>query len=274
MANDLARPDALVALDRYPLDDLAAAGTIIADARAQLSDRGAAELPGFVHPEGVARLADDAESLAGRSHPSEGVGTAYLDIPDFDLPEDHPRRWFGHYGVRAVAYDLIPYASPLRWLYEWDPLVAFLEAVLDRGPIYRYADPFGALNLAVMEAGDELQWHFDQADFVVSVAIQDAEEGGDFEVAPLIRGRGDERYDDVAAVLAGDRSRVVRLPMTPGTLLIFEGRYSLHRVSPIAGPARRHVGLMAYDTQPGVLGSDLLRMNRYGRTEAFPEPPA
>ena len=38
------------------------------------------------------------------------------------------------------------------------------------------------------------------------------------------------------AARAGRRPRrVVTLPMTPGTLLIFEGRHSLHRVSPIEG---------------------------------------
>ena len=35
-----------------------------------------------------------------------------------------------------------------------------------------------------MGQGDELQWHFDQTDFVVSLAIRDAEVGGDFEVVP------------------------------------------------------------------------------------------
>ena len=49
--------------------------------------------------------------------------------------------------------------------------------VLDRGTLHRYADPCGALNLAVMGDGDELQWHFDQTDFVVSLAIQPAERG-------------------------------------------------------------------------------------------------
>jgi hypothetical protein len=61
--------------------------------------------------------------------------------------------------------------------------------------------------------------------------------------------------------------------MTPGTLLIFEGRYSLHRVSPVHGPTARHVGLLAYDTKPGTTGSDLLRMDRYGRTVPLAEPP-
>jgi hypothetical protein len=148
-----------------------------------------------------------------------------------------------------------------------------IEAVLERGRIYRYADPFGALNLAVMGEGDQLQWHFDQTDFVVSLAVQSAEHGGDFEVVPRIRSAQDERYDDVAAVLSGDRTRVETLPMRPGTLLVFEGRHSLHRVSPVEGSRWRHVGLLAYDTKPGTMGSDLLRADRYGRTEAFATPP-
>ena len=87
-----------------------------------------------------------------------------------------------------------------------------------------------------MGEGDQLQWHFDQTDFVVSLAIQSAERGGDFEVVPRIRSAGDERYDDVAAVLAGrPRPGWRHCPMRPGTLLVFEGRHSLHRVSPIGG---------------------------------------
>ncbi len=172
--------------------------------------------------------------------------------------------------MRAVAYDITPVGSPLRRLYEWDPLTNLIEGALDRGPIFRYMDPFGALNLAVMGEGDQLQWHFDQTDFVVSLAIQSAEAGGDFEVVPRIRSAKDECYDEVASVLAGDLSRVETLPMTPGTLLIFEGRNSLHRVSPVSGSRWRHVGLLAYDTKPGTVGSDLLRADRYGRTEAFP----
>jgi hypothetical protein len=62
--------------------------------------------------------------------------------------------------------------------------------------------------------------------------------------------------------------------MRAGTLLVFEGRHSLHRVSPVHGPRWRHVGLLAYDTKPGTMGSDVLRADRYGRTEPFATPPA
>jgi hypothetical protein len=268
-------PATLVDLERYPV---LTPGTpkydeVVAGARRQLRDTGAAELTGFIAAEALPALIADADELAPRAHRSGGQGTAYLEFPDFSLPADHPRLRFADYAVRAVPYDIMPRTSLLRVLYEWDPMKDLLEAVLERGAIYRYADPFGALNLAVMGSGDQLQWHFDQTDFVVSLAIQSAESGGDFEVATRIRRAGDERYDAVAQVLDGHGSQVERLAMTAGTLLIFEGRYSLHRVSPVEGSRWRHVGLLAYDTQPGTVGSDLLRADRYGRTEPFAEPP-
>ncbi len=268
--------DECVDLDRYPVlePEGAALAAVVAGARTQLRDTGAVELAGFLAPSGVSALVADADALAPRAHHSAGEGTAYLEFPDFSLPEDHPRLTWGHYAVGAVPYDLMPATSLLRRLYEWEPLRALVEAVLDRGPVYPYADPFGALNLAVMHEGDELQWHFDQTDFVVSLAIQTADHGGHFEVFPRIRSADDERYDDVAAALAGVRDDVVTLPMVPGTLLIFEGRHSLHRVSPVGSGRARHVGLLAYDTAPGTLGSDLLRQDRYGRTEPFATPPA
>jgi hypothetical protein len=55
--------------------------------------------------------------------------------------------------------------------------------------------------------------------------------------------------------------------MTPGTLMVFEGRRSLHRVTPIAGDRPRYVALFGYDTKPDTMSSDLLKQIRYGRTE-------
>jgi hypothetical protein len=246
---------------------------MVHDARLHLADAGYAELPGFVSPEGVGRLVADAESLAARAHQSTGTGTAYLERPDPDLDQNHPRRWSAPYSLGAVPYDVMPRTCLLRQLYEWDPLTDLVSAVLDRGPLFRYSDPFGALNLAVMGEGDELQWHFDQTDFVVSLAIQTADVGGEFEVAPLVRSDDDERYDAVARVLNGESTGVQTIAMNPGTLLVFEGRNSIHRVSPISGSTLRHVGLLAYDTKPGTTGSELLHMSRYGRTRAFEEPP-
>jgi hypothetical protein len=235
--------------------------------RAQMLETGACEIPKFVRPEALDDFVEDARRLASLAHRSGGLGTVYLGFPDESFPADHPQQYLGQYDVGAVAYDLFPADSPTRRLYEWPELLRFVAALLGLDEIFRYADPLGALNLAVMGDGDQLQWHFDQTDFVVSLALQDADDGGDFEVAPQIRTVDDERYDDVARVLGGDHSSVVTLPMTPGTLLVFAGRHSLHRVSPISGTTPRLVALLGYDTKPGTMSSDLLKAVRYGRTE-------
>ncbi len=260
-------PADLVDLERYPLlqPEGPMMAAVVAGARGELDRTGAAALEGFVSEEAMELLLADAALLAPLVWRSGGPGTVYLEPNVGEFPEGHPRNSVTPYSLGAVAYDLFPAGSPIRALYEWDPLMRFIEKIVGRGELYRYADTCGALNLSVMAEGDSLRWHFDMADFVVSLAIRDAESGGDFDVAPLIRSAEDERYDAVARVLAGDRSEVVTLEMTPGTLLIFEGRHSLHAVSRVAGPIDRWVGLFAYDTKPGTVGSDRLRRMRYGR---------
>ncbi|MGH7288851.1 MAG: HalD/BesD family halogenase [Myxococcota bacterium] len=261
-------PEKLVDLERYPL---LAPGTprgkrVVSEARAELARVGMAVLPGFLRDEVLAPLARECDALAALGHFSEVRGTPYIDVPDFSLPEGHPRRTLGRSALSAVAYDRFPPSSGLRALYEWDPLLEFVRVLLGRERLFRYADPLGALNLAVMRDGDELAWHYDQTDFVVSIAIQSSESGGEFECVPMIRDIDDERYDDVRALLAGDpRVPVTGVPMTPGTLMLFEGRRSIHRVSPIRGERPRHVALLAYDTKPGTDSSELLKRVRYGR---------
>lgn len=239
--------------------------SFVNEGRAQMAATGACEIPGFVRPEALAAFIEDARRLAPLAHRSSGLGTVYLGFPDESFPLDHPQQWLGDYALEAVAYDLFPADSVIRRLFEWPELTKFVAAILGIDAVYPYADPLGALNLAVMTGGEQLQWHFDQTDFVVSLAIQDADEGGDFEVSPQIRTAGDEHYDDVARVLAGERGSVVTLPMTPGTLLVFAGRNSIHRVSPIAGTTPRLVALFGYDSKPGTMSSELLKEVRYGR---------
>jgi hypothetical protein len=239
--------------------------SFVAEGRAQMADTGACEIPNFVRAEAMPAFIEDARRIAPLAYRHGGLGTVYLGFPDESFPIDHPQQWLGQYDLGAVAYDLFPPESPIRRFYEWPEFTRFLAAILGLDEIFPFADPLGALNLAVMTDGDQLQWHFDGTDFVVSLAIQGADVGGDFEVAPRIRDADNEHYDDVARVLAGERDRLITQPMKPGTLLVFAGRYSLHRVSPIEGATPRLVALLGYDTKPGTMSSDLLKEVRYGR---------
>jgi hypothetical protein len=256
----------LIDSERYPLP---ADGTAYASqARADLADRGVAILPGFLRPEAVSAITAECDALAGTGHHSVVMGTPYLGLPDESFPAGHPRRAEVRSSLEAVAYDLFPPGSALRSLYEWEPMLELVATLLDRRPLHRYADPLGALNVAVMRSGDELGWHFDQTDFVVSIALQSADVGGDFEVASRLRTSNDERYEAVDAVLDGDRSGVTHVRFEPGALMIFAGRHSMHRVTPITGERPRYVALLAYDSRPGTDSSELLKLVRYGRLPA------
>ena len=259
-----------IALDRYPIFPLAGARgrALLDDCRRQLAATGSCLLPGFLTAETVAAMAAEAAAVAPLAHRKPGGrgSTAYLSTPDESFPEDHPRRRLQTSSVGAVAYDLIPPGALIRRLYEWDGFLTFLAAALGKERLYRYADPLGALNIATMGAGEHLLWHFDQTDFVVSILLQDCERGGDFEYVPNIRTETAEHYDRVWRLLDGDRREVVRLAMAPGTLALFMGRHSIHRVTPIAGDTLRLIALLGYDTAPGTMSSERLKQARYGRT--------
>jgi hypothetical protein len=261
-------PADLVDLDRYPVTDPhgTAGRAVVERHRQELTEHGVSILPGFVTEQAVGLLVAEADALAPVANFQDVHGTPYLGLPDDQFPPDHPRNALSRSALSAIAYDLFPAESPLRALYEWDALMAFVGLLLDREPLYRYADPLGALNVAVMREGDELGWHFDQTDFVVSIALQSSLVGGDFANAENLRAADDERYDDVSAVLDGRApERVATVPMTPGTLMLFAGRYSMHAVTPVVGPVPRYVALLAYDTRPDTNSSELLKLVRYGR---------
>ena len=257
----------IVDLDRYPVSHLGSsgAGAVVERCRAELGARGYCELPRFLTPRGIDELAREASDLAHQAHRHNGASSPYLEIPDPGWPDGHPRVTFAPYSLGAVAYDLFPADSDLRALYESEALIRFLADCLAVDRLYRYADPLGACNVAAMIDGDELEWHFDQTDFVVSIALQAPESGGEFECAPGIRSPDDENYDGVAAVLSGSGGEIERIPFEPGTMLLFQGRYTLHRVAPVQGRRPRLVALLGYDTQPGTISTPLLQKARYGR---------
>ena len=231
--------ESLVDTDRWPLDDDA----LVSRLNASFVDENIVVMPGFIKESALPALVAECDQLAKIAYHTDV--NANLDV---------------------VAYDQFPTDSIIRAIYEWDPLMQFVARVLGESELFRYADPFGALNLAVMRDGHELGWHFDQTDFVVSIALQPSTVGGHFENVPRIRSKDDDNADTVAAIRRGDRQDLLRIePMMTGTLMVFNGRWSYHRVSQVHGDVPRHVALLAYDTKPGTDSNDELKLGRYGR---------
>jgi len=262
------RASSLIDTQRYPIVDLdsADASRLIFHCQQQLSKTGACLLPEFLTGRAIAQMVEEAKKIAHLANHERSRGTAYLAAPDLNFAPGHPRRRVMTSSVRAIAYDLIPPGSALRDLYEWDGLLDFIALVVGHQRIYRYADPLGGLNIAVMSSGDHLLWHFDQTDFVISILLQGAESGGAFEYVPFIRDANNPNYDRIERLLAGDRSEVVKLDLQPGMFVFFQGRNSIHAVTPIEGLTDRLIALLGYDTKPGTMSSDGLKLSRYGRT--------
>lgn len=260
-------PEVMVNLARYPINrpSDAAYSALVNHCRKQLKALGAVEIPEFLEQDALQAMVIEADQLDQHAYHNVVVGNAYLEPIAEDLPNDHVKRITEKTSLAVVAYDQFPQTSPLKALYEWDPLMSFIAACLSEERMYRYADPMGALNLSIMREHDYLRWHFDQTDFVTSIALQSSEGGGEFEYIPKIRSSDQENFGEVAKVLNGDRSRVKFFPMVPGTLLLFQGRYAIHRVTKVMGSKKRHVALLGFDTKPGVKSTEHLQRMRYGR---------
>lgn len=263
--------EGIINFSKYPFQDPKSDGygRLLQECRSKLDHNGACEFTDFLTSEGLLGLIAESKELAKNAYFNTVNGNAYLEATDMILSEDHPRRMTEDTSLGVIAYDEYPANAILRRIYEYEPLMNFIGAVLGLKSIYRYADPMGGLNLSVMKDGDYLRWHFDQTDFVTSLAIQSADVGGEFEFVPMVRNEQNENYDGVRQVLKGTHPGIIKIANTPGTLVLFKGRYSIHRVSKIHGPEPRLIGLLAYDERPDVNSTDHLRKMRYGRTSPY-----
>jgi hypothetical protein len=260
---------ALLDLDRYPIDDTFSptCQRLVDDCRAQLRESGVAVLPGFVKPEIIATMAAEMQARATEAYSCQGRHNVYLKAPDLDLPAEHPRNREVDTQVGSIAFDEIGPDAALRKLYLWDPLATFVGAVLERQPFYRFADPLGACSVNVFRPGMGHGWHFDEAEFAVTLMLQTAEKGGEFDYVSFLRPRRGEDFDVVRTVLDGDESKVRRLPFEPGTLSIFNGRRSLHRVTRCSGRRDRLVAILCFASEPNAVNSDAFRKLYWGRTK-------
>ena len=258
---------AMVDLARYPIDALEghAGASFVAEGRRQFEDSGLCLLPGFIRPPALELLAGEANVLCDRAYFCNSSHNAYLTPDDDSLPDDHPARRLEETYVGSLPYDRLPRDSALRRLYQWDPLKDFIGAVLGKPKLYRFADPLGACSINVFRDGGAHGWHFDESEFTVTLMLQAPEAGGAFEYLPGIRGRADEA-EIVARALDGGREGVVELPFTPGTLLIFGGQKTLHRVTRVLGERPRLVPVLCYSVEPDLKNSEAVRKLFWGRS--------
>lgn len=260
--------DELVDTDRYPLTDPDSAGgrAVLSRAREDLLADGCTVLPDFIRPSLQETLQQQCAAIAPRAHFDVATVNVYNTAVGQDLPADHPGRMTFERGNAFVPRDRIPAESLISRLYHDETFQRFIARCFELEELHELADPLSGLVLNVVEPGMEHPWHFDTNEFTVSMLTQEAQEGGAFEYCANIRSADEENFDDVRDVLQGRGGELTRrLPLRPGDLQLFKGRFSLHRVSPVRGRLARHSAIFAYSERPGVVGSVSRTRQLFGR---------
>lgn len=267
------RPEDVINLDLYPIHDTAnpARADLVQRLKAELDDKQYISLPDFIRPEAREKAVADAMVALPKAHHNSSDRNCYLHRQgDAALPADHPRNILQTASSRMLAYDRFPQESPAKVLYHWAPMRQFVAEVVGTEPLYDNEDPCQPVNLLCYLPGDQSAWHFDSENaFTMTLMLQAAEAGGEFEMVPNTRSDDDQNYDYVSRVLRGKCPEdVVPVAREAGALCIFRGCNSLHRVSPVEGTTTRIMGVFVYEREPGVVGDPEVNATVYGRLSA------
>ena len=264
----------LIDLATYPLDapHSETYQAVIREAQAGLGSVGCAVIRDLVRPDAVACIDKEIVDRKHTTHFSIEVMNPYFHTthnPDF--PEHHPVNTFLERSSGFIPGESWDSGLAIDTLFRAPELAQFLADCLEIDALHCYADPLAGLTANILDPGQQFTWHFDTNDFAVTVLVQDADSGGEFQYCPAIRSATDENFEDIQAVLDGGetigRSEGVHtLELRPGDLQIFRSRHSLHRVKRVAADSRpRHAAIFAYTEAPGVIGRVQRTMQLFGR---------
>ena len=255
----------LVNLDAYPIQDIQSptAQALVAKCRQDLDKNALCTLEDFVSPEALMVMKTEIDGLLNSAYRAEHERTPYSWRYNLDFPDGHPRRalHLNRYGY--LLYDQFKKTALISQLFEWAPLTEFVRQVLGFETLYRTADPYLSIVVNIMQTGDELAWHFDTNDGVVSLMLQTADEGGHFEYAPYIRDEVDENYGGIQELFEGSSSLADQPAIEAGTFVLFKGRRSCHRVTPIGQTTHPRVNILySFDERPGMVFSEASQMEK------------
>jgi len=257
----------IIALDEYPIEDLHSddGQQLIADCQRNLTENGICTLPGFIQPAALLSMQQEANRLAPGAHYTEhwratpnGAGNEPTASPESTLCMQTRA------SMHCIAYNQLTTRSLLRTVYEWQGMTGFISTVYDGAPLFPTADAVVSCMLTVLRDGDELGWHYDPNDGVVSLLLQKSTSGGNFEYAHNIRAPRSGSAAAEHAVLTNTFDATESIDLEPGTLSLFNGKRSLHRVAPVRGNVPRIIALLNYCETRDYEFSDLIKQQFFG----------
>jgi hypothetical protein len=265
----------IVDVEHYPIDgsDPTALATLVGSCVADLAAVGASVLEGFVRPAALARIVARVDPLAPLAFHKVKQHNVYLEPDDPLLPDDHPRNAKETTTSATLGNHHLQGCEDLQFLYAAEPFKAFVAAALGFAELFPYDDAVSGVNVLYYAPGTTLGWHFDNSSFTTTLMIREAAAGAAFEYVPFLRTDIDRAYDAIATVRAGDRTGVKELHQTDGTLVLFKGSRTVHRVTPVEGPTTRLLATMTFSPEPGARLAPINQKTFYDYTEPADQGP-
>ena len=151
------------------------------------------------------------------------------------------------------------------YIYEWAPLIMFLAETMGKAALYPMRDALARVNVMTYREGEALNWHFDRSEFTTTLLLQAPDEGGEFVYRTDLRSDADPNYDGVAKLMRGEDPEVKTLKLSAGTLNVFRGKNTAHKVSTVKGNRDRMIAVFSYFDRPGVMFTREEQIGFYGR---------
>lgn len=254
-------------LKRYPLDKPGSETwcALVERCRQDLERDGMFNLNEFMRPD-VARAEAGhfAPRFAKESFLHAREHNIYFKKSLAGLPDDHPALTRFQTSNNTICGDQIDGSAVLK-LYQWQPFIDFLAATMDKPALYQMDDQMSRLNVMSYNEGQALNWHFDRSEFTTTLLLQAPEIGGEFEYRTGLRNDEDPNYDGVGRMLIGQDDQVQRMYVVPGTVNVFRGKNTAHRVTAVKGQTPRIIAVLSYYENPGARFSDEERIGFFGR---------
>ena len=256
----------LIDLQRYPISDLdqGEGAEFLKQCQQDIKENGWCSFEGFIKPDAVDALADEAKALLPTANILTVKRTIYQGVPDYDAPPDDLRKQEYVHTALQLANDQIPSETLAQQLYQSPILTEFVRRVQNKSQLYRCADEFQALNIVGLQPDARHAWHYDTVECTVTLLLQAAESGGEFVFLPNSRTDESENTEAVDRLLSGDTSKAQSFSRGAGTFTFFRGGYSLHGVTKIEGSRERISAVLTYDEQPDRVLSDDVNIQIYG----------
>lgn len=257
----------LLNLALYPLHqpDSEAYSALIEQCRSDLVEHGMFNLDEFVRPDCLEdAIADIKPKMATESFQHERMHNIFFKKKVEGLSNDHPALKQVKTTNRTLCADQL-IGNPVQKIYDWQPLADFIALVMGKSQLYTMKDALARVNVMAYKEGETLNWHFDRSEFTTTLLLQAPEAGGEFEYRTDLRSESDPNYAGVEKLLMGQDPFKSSINVKPGTLNVFRGKNTPHRVTKIQGSIERIIAVYSYFDSFDVVFSAEEQFGFYGR---------